>query len=88
MSSHSNLAWIGSVISPICSYFENYIQKKDPSIKLSYLVEKNSIVRNLLNGGTTECYQRSPLNTEVELSVSVFSDALKVDENGQLGSVC
>lgn len=88
MSTNSTLGWIGSAISPICSYYASYMQQKAPRIKVSHLVEQNNIIRKLKRYGKTVSYQRPPLNTKVELSVLAFSDASKVDENGQLGIIC
>lgn len=88
MSLNSIIGWIGSAISPISSYYASYMQQKAHEIKVSHLVEQNNIIRKLKRFRTSLYYQRPPTNTQVELSVLVFSDASKVDENGQLGMSC
>lgn len=87
MSINSTLGWIGSSCSPLCSFYSSYLQQKLPDLKVRHSVEQNNIVKKLQKQGSSIHYSRPPLNTELELSVAVFADASKSDENGQLGII-
>ena len=87
MSFNSTLGWIGSTVSPLCSFYSSYLQQKLPGTKVKHIIEQNSIIKKLQKQGTGIVYPRPPLNKEFQLSVVVFADASKSNENGQLGIV-
>lgn len=58
-----------------------------PDTKVSDLVTKINVVRKLKKLGTTISYPRPSDNTKYELSILVFSDASRTDENGQIGVI-
>lgn len=54
---------------------------------VKHIVEQNNILRKLKKWGSKILYKRPVLNEEIELSIVVFSDASRIDENGQIGIV-
>ncbi len=84
-SVNSSLGWIGTAASPLCSFYSSYLQQKAPHTTVSNLTEQISIVRKLKKYGTSISYPRPTDKTKYKLSILVFSDASRVDENGQIG---
>lgn len=87
MSTNSSLGWIGTAASPICPFYTSHLQQKAPEIKVKHLIEQNNILKKLKKYGTTIAYPRPPLNVELPLSIVVFDDASRSDENGQIGII-
>lgn len=86
-SVNSSLGWIGTAASPFCSFYSSYLQQKEPAIKVSPLIEQVNIVRKLKKLGTKISYPRPTDDAYYALRILVFSDASRVDENGQTGVV-
>lgn len=85
MSINSSLGWIGTAASPLCSFYSSYLQQKAPELRFKNLIEQYNILRKLKRNRTTITYKRTDLNKELSISVLSFSDASKIDENGQIG---
>ena len=86
-SINSSLGWIGIAASPLCLFYSSYLQQKAPDIKVSHLVEQANIIRKLKKMGTTIKYPRPTDKKEYHLSILIFSDASRSDENGQHGII-
>ena len=84
-SVNSSLGWIGTAVSPLCSFYASYLQQKAPDIKVAHIIEQTNILRKLKKLGTVISYPRPTDNQQYGLSILVFSDASRIDENGQLG---
>ena len=87
-SINSSLGWIGSAASPLCSFYASYLQQKAPKPCVKHLVEQNNILRSLKKHGTTIRYLRPEVKKADELTLVIFADASKSDQNGQIGVLC
>lgn len=85
MSTNSSIGWIGTAASPLCSYYARHLQQKAPYIKVKHIIEQNNILRKLKRFVTSIKYPRPTLNVSHEISIAVFANASRIDENGQIG---
>lgn len=66
------------------SWYASHLQKKDPDIKVKRLLEQNNALIKLKRNETNIKYQNPPINKQLKLSLTVFADASRIGENGQV----
>lgn len=84
---NSSLGWIVSAASPLFSFYTSYLQQKAPSITVSSLVDQITIFRKLKKLGTSISYPICEDSEYCVISVLIFSDVSKIDENGKIGII-
>ena len=87
-SINTSLGWIGQAVSPFCSFYSSYLQQKLPSPIVSDLISQINILKHLQKLGTTIKYIRPTEKKDYEVSILVFSDASRKQDDSKLAYVC
>lgn len=81
------IGWLGISASPFCSLVSSYLQQRSSKPSVHDRVTQINMTKHLKRLGTLVRYKRPNDKRQYRLSVVVFSDASKVNENGQLGYI-
>lgn len=81
------LGWIGITASPFCAFASSHLQQKLPNAQVRTLVAQTNMLRQLKKLGTVSQYKRPDTKGQLSISIMVFADAGRSNENGQLGFI-
>ena len=87
MSVNSSLCWLGMASSPLCSFYDSYLHQKLPSCSVSSIALEARCLTILKRFGSTICYPRPPIGSQLPISVCVFADAGRQSDYGQLSTI-
>lgn len=86
-SLNGSLGWMGVTASPFCAFASSFLQQMTSNAQVRNIVAQENLLRKLKRLGTTTSYKRPEEQGELTLSVLVFADAGRRNENGQLGYI-
>ena len=86
-SINGSIGYIGVHACPIACFVSSYLQQRKVTPTVSNISVQESLLRNLKRAGTVTRYVSPKSSKTHNLSVPVFSDAVKPNTHGQLGFV-
>jgi len=86
-SVNTSLSWVGTAMSPFCSFASSYMQQKLPNVTVQDLVTQANLLAQLKKLGTSICFKRPTDKKSYTPSIVVFADASRRDDVGQLGYI-
>ena len=85
-SKNGSLGFIGSMSSPICSFFTSYLQQRRAIPIVGDMITQNNLLKRAKRFGTTVKYAL-PNSKELPASILMFSDAARPSNRGPLGYI-